>query len=152
MKNAVLSLVCAVALSASAASIWHSIARAVLPAAAAAPVPSRSLPPAPVEPAAAGNAGEPLAVAFRSLTAQALSSAQADVLPHPGDDPRLDAWRIWLHSPEKGTRGPYTFWDIMQAKASFGAGFAMPGNPGDERDSFGNLVRGVWHTTDEATP
>lgn len=151
MKNAVLSLVCAVALSASAASIGNSIARVLRPAAAA-PVPSPVLPPAPVEPAARGDAGEPLAVAFRSSAAQALSSAQANVMPNPGDDPRLDAWRIWLHSPQKGTRGPFTFWDIMRMKQNFGAGFAMPGNPVDERDNFGQLVRVVWHTTDEATP
>lgn len=152
MKPALVSLLCAVALSASAASIGHSIARALRSTAAAAPVSSPSLPPAPVEPAALGDAGEPLAVAFRSSAAQALSSAQASVMPNPGDDPRLDAWRIWLSSPEKGLRGPYTFWDVMAMKASFGAKFGMPGHPIDERDNFGNLVRVVWHTTDEATP
>lgn len=162
MKNAVLSLVCAVCVSGAAFSIGHSLALAfrapavpqaasVVSSSVSAPV-SAADPPAPVAPIDATADGSILAQAARSSTAQVISSAQAAVLPSPGDDPRLDAWRIWLKSPEKGIRGPYTFWDVMRMKESFGKKFGMPGHAYEERDSFGNVTRVIWHTLDESTP
>ena len=89
------------------------------------------------------------------ITAQnavAQSTAQVAGVPNPGDDPRLDAWRIWLKSPNKGLTGPYTFWQILDMKSSFGPMFGMPGHAYEERDSMGNVTRVVWHTLDSSIP
>ena len=82
----------------------------------------------------------------------AQSTAQAVGAPNPGDDPRLDAWRIWLRSPNKGLTGPYTFWQIQSMKQGFGPTFAMPGNPIEERDLNGNVTRVIWDTLDSSIP
>lgn len=89
-----------------------------------------------------------------SMLAQSMSAstAQAAGQPNPGDDPRLDAWRIWLRSPNKGLQGPYTFWDIMAMKQSFGPTFGMPGLATDERRESGDPSRVVWNTLDSSIP
>lgn len=111
---------------------------------------SAAVPPVPV-----ARASNPSDIDHgRSILAQSMSTstAQAAGQPNPGDDPRLDAWRIWFRSPNKGTQGPYTFWQVMSMKESFGPGFAAPGNATDERDSNGHLIRVIWDTVDSALP
>ena len=95
---------------------------------------------------AAGSNGSLLAQSLFAPTAQAAGQ------PNPGDDPRLDAWRIWFRSPNRGTQGPYTFWQVMSMKESFGPGFAAPGNAIEERDLNGNVTRVIWDTLDTSLP